>query len=132
VTVTGEDGGMTDTPDTGTGTGAGSADDREVIDAQDRPGEPAMSHLAPVLVALVEAGNTVTYPNQGFGFVAGPDGLNAFLDEPIDFDLIERRFVLPPTIHLDRAHDEICDDTYLSHVYGGDAQRRLRAAYERG
>jgi hypothetical protein len=101
-------------------------DDREVIDAQDRPGEPEMSHLAPVMVALVEAGNTVTYRNQSFGFVSGPDGLNAFLDEPIDFDLIERRFVLPPTIRLDRANDEICDDTYMSHVYGGDAQRRMR------
>jgi hypothetical protein len=110
----------------------GADDDREVIDAQDRPGEPAMSHLAPVMVALVEAGNTVTYPNESFGFVHRPDGMNAFLDQPIDFDLIERRFVLPPTVHLDRAHDEICDDTYLSHVYGGDAQRRLRAAYERG
>ncbi len=114
---------MADTPGTATD---GSDDDREVIDAQDRPGEPAMSHLAPVMVALVEAGNTVTYRNQNFGFVSPPDGLNAFLDEPIDFDLIERRFVLPPTIHLDRANDEICDDTYLCHVYGGDAQRRMR------
>ena len=114
---------MADTSGTATD---GADDDREVIDAQDRPGEPAMSHLAPVMVALVEAGNTVTYRNQSFGFVSEPDGLNAFLDEPIDFDLIERRFVLPPTIHLDRANDEICDDTYLSHVYGGDAQRRMR------
>ena len=119
---------MRETPDGQTG----GVDDREVIDAQDRPGEPEMSHLAPVMVALVEAGNTVTYRNQSFGFVSGPDGLNAFLDRPIDFDLIERRFVLPPTIRLDRANDEICDDTYLSHVYGGDAQRRMRAAFERG
>ena len=115
---------MADT--SGTGAWTDGDDDREVIDAQDRPGEPAMSHLAPVMVALVEAGNTVTYRNQNFGFVSQPDGLNAFLDRPIDFDLIERRFVLPPTIHLDRANDEICDDTYMCHVYGGDAQRRMR------
>ena len=107
------------------------SDDREVIEAQDRPGEPEMSHLAPVMVALVEAGNTVTYRNQNFGFVSGPDGLNAYLDQPIDFDLVERRFVLPPTIRLDRANDAICDDTYLSHVYGGDAQRRMREQYTR-
>ncbi len=113
---------MTDAPDDGTAAG-----DREVIDAQDRPGEPAMSHLAPVMVALVEAGNSVTYPNQNFGFVSQQDGWHAYLDQPIDFDLIERRFVLPPTIHLDRAHDQIDDDGYFSHVYGGDAQRRLRA-----
>ena len=106
-------------------------EDREVIDAQDRPGEPPMSHLAPVMVALVEAGNTVTYPNQNFGFRHGPDGLHAWLDKPIDFDLIERRFVLPPTIRLDRANDQICDDTYYSYVYGGDAQRRMRAEYTR-
>ncbi len=104
-------------------------DDREVIDAQDRPGEPAMSHLAPVMVALVEAGNTVTYPNQSFGFVHRPDGMSAFLDQPIDFDLIERRFVLPPSIRLDRGNDEILDDTYYSHVYGGDAQRRMREQF---
>src|SRR4029079_17326974 len=104
----------------------GSDDDREVIDAQDRPGEPAMSHLAPVMVALVEAGNTVAHPDQKLGVVSHPDGLNAFLDKPIDFDLIERRFVLPPTIRLDRANDEICDDTYMRHVYGGDAGRRMR------
>lgn len=116
---------MTDT------TAPGADDDREVIDAQDRPGEPEMSHLAPVMVALVQAGNTVTYANQNFGFVHGPDGMHAFLDEPIDFDLVERRFVLPPSIRLDRDNDEICDDLYFSHVYGGDAQRRMREAYSR-
>jgi hypothetical protein len=119
---------MTDRTTPGTTDGT-TDDDREVIDAQDRPGEPAMSHLAPVMVALVEAGNTVTYPNQSFGFVSGPDGMNAWLDQPIDFDLVERRFVLPPTIRLDRANDEICDDTYMCHVYGGDAQRRMREQF---
>ncbi len=108
--------------------GSPDGDDREVIDAQDRPGEPAMSHLAPVMLALVEAGNTVTYANENFGFIPQPDGWHAFLDQPIDFDLIERRFVLPPTIRLDRENDQICDDASFSHVYGGDAQRRMRAA----
>ena len=82
-------------------------DDREVIEASDRRGEPAMSHIAPVMVALVEAGNRVSVRNQNFGFIPQPHGWSAYLDEPIDFDLIERRFVLPPSIHLDRANDQI-------------------------
>ena len=106
----------------------GVGDERELIEAQDRPGEPPMSHLAPVMVALVAAGNTVTYPNSNFGFVPQQDGWMAYLDEPIDFDLVEARFVLPPTIHLDREADTISDETYFSTVYGGDAQRRLRSS----
>jgi hypothetical protein len=107
------------------------ADDREVIEADDRRGEPAMSHLAPVMVALVEAGNRVSVRNQNFGFIPQPHGWSAYLDEPIDFDLIERRFVLPPSIHLDRANDQILDDHAQAYVYGGDAQRRMRAATRR-
>ena len=103
------------------------SDDREVIDAWDRPGEPPMSHLAPVMVALVQAGNRVSFPNSDFGFVPQQDGWQAFLDKPIDFDLVEARFELPPSVHLDRANDEITDDNYFAHVYGGDAQRRMRA-----
>ena len=103
-------------------------DDREVIESHDRPGEPAMSHLAPVMVALVQAGNKVAYENDHFGFVPQPDGWQAFLTEPIDFDLVERRFVLPPTITLDRENDMILDAAYYSTVYGGEASRRMRAA----
>ncbi len=105
-------------------------DDREVIDAYDRPGEPPMSHLAPVMVALVEAGNSVTYANSNFGFVPQPDGWQAFLDEPIDFDLVERRFRLPETITLHREADEIRDAGSYSTVYGGEARRRMRVATE--
>jgi hypothetical protein len=101
-------------------------DDREVIEADDRRGEPAMSHLAPVMVALVEAGNRISRPNQHFGFVPAPHGWSAYLDEPIDFDLLERRFVLPPSITLDRANDQILDDHAQAYVFGGDAQRRMR------
>ena len=106
------------------------ADDREVIEATDRAGEPAMSHLAPVMVALVQAGNRVSVANEHFGFVPQPHGWSAFLDEPIDFDLIERRFVLPPTIHLDRENDQILDDGAQAYVFGGEAQRRMRAEAE--
>jgi len=102
-------------------------DDREVIDANDRPGEPAMSHLAPMMLALVEAGNRVSRRNENFGFIPAPHGWTALLDEPIDFDLIERRFQLPPSITLDRENDQILDYNSQAYVYGGEWQRRWRA-----
>lgn len=112
---------MTDQP-----AGVRTPDDREVIDAADRPGEPAMSHLAPVMVALVQAGNRVSARNENFGFVPQPHGWSAYLDEPIDFDLVELRFVLPPSITLDRENDRILDHGAQAYVYGGEAQRRMR------
>ena len=102
-------------------------DDREVIEATDRTGEPAMSHLAPVMLALVEAGNRVSHRNDNFGFIPQPHGWTAYLDEPIDFDLVEARFVLPPSITLDRENDQILDYFSQAYVIGGDGQRRLRA-----
>jgi hypothetical protein len=104
-------------------------DDREVIEAVERPGEPPMSHLAPVMLALVEAGNRVSYRNENFGFIPQPHGWSAFLEKPIDFDLVERRFVLPPSITLDRDGDRILDYYSQAYVLGGDAQQRERAAH---
>ena len=69
--------------------GDGSPDDREVIEPYTRPGEPAMAHLAPVMLALVEAGNRVTYVNENFGFRPAPHGWSAWLEEPIDFALVD-------------------------------------------
>ena len=105
-------------------------DDREVIDATDRPGEPAMSHLAPVMVALVQAGNRVSFRNDNFGFIPQPHGWSAYLEEPIDFDLVDRRFVLPPTIVLDRAGDRIVDHANQAYVIGGEGARKERAISE--
>jgi hypothetical protein len=102
-------------------------DDREVIEATDRKGEPAMSHLAPVMLALVEAGNRVSRRNENFGFIPQPHGWTAYLDEPIDFDLVEARFVLPPSITLDRENDQILDYFSQAYVIGGEGQRRLSA-----
>ena len=121
----GEDGDVTDEQRPRDG-----ADDREVIEASDRPGEPPMSHLAPVMVALVEAGNRVSFRNENFGFVPQPHGWSAYLEAPIDFDLIERRFVLPPSIVLDRDGDRIVDRASQAYVIGGEGARRERAAAE--
>lgn len=120
----GKDGDVTDEPRPGEPSNC----DREVIEATDRPGEPPMSHLAPVMVSLVEAGNRVSFRNENFGFIPQPHGWSAYLEAPIDFDLIERRFQLPPSIVLDREGDRIVDHGSQAYVIGGDGARRERAA----
>ncbi len=106
-------------------------DDREVIEPDDRPGEPAMAHISPVMLALVEAGNEVVWRNENFGFVPAPHGWTAELARPIDFDLVERRFVLPDTISLDREGDCIWDHGSQAVVLGADAARRSREEAQR-
>lgn len=110
---------------------AAVSDDREVIEPYDREGEPAMSHLAPVMVALVEAGNEVVWRNANFGFRPAPHGWTAELAEPIDFDLIESRFELPDSVVLDRDNDTIWDEGNQAVVLGADAARRAREEHAR-
>ena len=97
----------------------GVSEGREVIEAHKRPGEPVMSHLVPVLLALVEAGNEVRYETPYFGFLPQPHGWHCELIGPIDFGLVEARFELPDTIHLDPEHDRIVDDGNHAEIYGG-------------
>ena len=99
--------------------------DREVIEAQRRPGEPAMSHLVPLLLALVEAGNEVRWQTDHFGFLPQPHGWFCELVEPIDFALVESRFALPKTIRLEPEHDRIVDDANRAEIYGGEGARSL-------
>ena len=103
----------------------GVSEDREVIEAHRRPGEPVMSHLVPVLLALVGAGNEVRWQSEHFGFLPQPDGWFCELIEPIDFDLLAARFELPETIHLDPEHDRIIDEGNHAEIYGGDGAKAL-------
>jgi hypothetical protein len=98
---------------------------REVIEAHRRPGEPVMSHLVPVLLALVEGGNEVRWQTDYFGFLPQPQGWYCELIEPIDFDLLAARFELPDTIHLDPEHDRIVDDGNHAEIYGGEGAKAL-------
>ena len=98
---------------------------REVIEAHRRPGEPVMSHLVPLLVALVEAGNEVRWQSDHFGFLPQPDGWYCELVEPIDFALLESRFALPESIRLEPASDRIVDDANRAEIYGGEGARAL-------
>ena len=101
------------------------SEDREVIEAHRRPGEPVMSHLVPVLLVLVEAGNELRYETPYFGFLPQPDGWYCELIGPIDFDLVAARFELPDTIHLDPELDRIVDDGNHAEIYGGEGARAL-------
>ena len=101
------------------------SDEREVIEAHRRPGEPVMSHLVPVLLALVEAGNEVRWQSEHFGFLPQPHGWFCELIEPIDFALVSARFVLPDTIRLDPDHDRILDDGNQAEIYGGEGVKAL-------
>jgi hypothetical protein len=101
------------------------SEDREVIEAHRRPGEPVMSHLVPVLLALVAAGNEVRWQTDDFGFLPQPHGWYCELIEPIDFDLLTDRFELPATIRLDPEHDRIVDDGNHAEIYGGEGAKAL-------
>ena len=101
------------------------SEDREVIEAHKRPGEPVMSHLVPVLLALVGAGNELRYETPYFGFLPQPHGWYCELIGPIDFDLLAARFELPDTIHPDPEHDRIIDDGNHAEIYGGDGAKAL-------
>ena len=84
-----------------------------------------MSHLVPLLVALVEAGNEVRWQTEHFGFLPQAHGWFCELVEPIDFDLLSTRFELPGTIHLDPSHDRIVDEANKAEIYGGQGARAL-------
>ena len=101
------------------------SEDREVIEAHNRRGETPMSHLVPVLLALVEAGNEVRYETPHFGFLPQPSGWYCELIGPIDFDLVAARFELPGTIHVDPEHDRIVDDGNHAEIYGGEGAKSL-------
>ena len=101
------------------------SEDREVIEARRRPGEPVMSHLVPILLALVTAGNEVRWQTEHFGFLPQPDGWFCELIDPIDFGLVESRFELPDSIRLDPERDRIVDEANHAEIYGGEGARAL-------
>lgn len=103
--------------------------EREVIEAHRRPGEPVMSHLVPILLALVTAGNEVRWQTEHFGFLPQPDGWFCELIDPIDFALVAVRFELPDSIRLDPERDRIVDEANHAEIYGGEGAKAL-AGYQ--
>ena len=77
--------------------------------------------LVPIVEALVEAGNRLVHEDGDRGFIPQQDGYNAYLTDPIDFDLLERVFEVPDDLLLDRERDLLMDRRTFAMVYGSTA-----------
>jgi hypothetical protein len=78
-----------------------------VIEIESRAPDPKVPYenLMPVLRALVAHGNRVV----GTGFRLDPSGWGCLLADPIDFDYLDSRFTVPPTIEFSRKYDTVFD-----------------------
>ena len=77
---------------------------------------PVYSHLEPIVDLLLRNGNSLA---KDFRWGENRSGFYCFLQAPLDFDLIEKSFVIPESIRLDRENNEInCDHTWAS-IKGG-------------
>jgi hypothetical protein len=65
---------------------------------------PRHQVLDPVLDLLLASGNQLTTP---YRWGSNPTGYFALLKDPIDFDLVEAHFELPPPVILDRFYGVI-------------------------
>jgi hypothetical protein len=65
---------------------------------------PRYEVLEPVLNFLISHGNELATP---YRWGSNPTGYFAFLKHPIDFELVEAHFDLPPSVMLDRAAGSI-------------------------
>ncbi|WHP63856.1 hypothetical protein [Vibrio harveyi] len=65
---------------------------------------PKYRILNPILELLLESGNEVF---TDYTWSSNPTGYLCILKKPIDFDLIESRFVLPKSIHLNKRLGEV-------------------------
>ena len=74
------------------------------------------TNLLPLVEAVLARGNTLVL--EGDPFVLKPSGWYCELRDPIDFDLIEASFVLPPTIICSRQRDGIVDVFTRSFITG--------------
>ncbi len=77
--------------------------------------------LVPLVEVLVQAGNGLLNEHGDRGFIPQPDGYNAYLTGPIDFDLLEREFEVPDDVQLDRERDMVVDRRTFATIYGSTA-----------
>lgn len=69
-------------------------------------------HLEPLIDFLLENGNELA---RSYRWGENRTGYFCLLEKPIDFELIERAFLLPPYIRLMREKDAIeCDKSWVS------------------
>jgi hypothetical protein len=77
-------------------------------------GEVPYAHLKPIVQALIDAGNEPSPPPGGqvpnrLGFYQDNHGWRCDLLGPIDFDLLDRKFELPPSLSLNPEANSISD-----------------------
>jgi hypothetical protein len=85
----------------------------------DPSARPVYSHLEPIVDLLLKEGNELA---RGYRWGENRTGYYCFLVKPVDFDLIESTFLLPPNVRLDRDEDSVeCDVTWAS-IKGGMAR----------
>lgn len=72
------------------------------------------ANLLPIVEALVRFGNETS---EG-GFVSDPSGFRCMMTRPLDLDLVEATFELPPNISLSRDFDSIHDRLSWSIIEG--------------
>ncbi|WP_045367186.1 hypothetical protein [Vibrio campbellii] len=75
-----------------------------MIELTDKVIGPKYKILNPILELLLETGNEVF---TDYTWSANPTGYLCILKKPIDFDLIESRFVWPKSIHLNKRCGEV-------------------------
>lgn len=69
-------------------------------------------HLEPLIDFLLESGNELA---RNYRWGENRAGYFCLLEKPIDFELIEREFILPSYIRLMREADAIeCDKSWVS------------------
>ncbi|NRB69959.1 MAG: hypothetical protein HRU48_21810 [Vibrio sp.] len=75
-----------------------------MIELSDKVIGPKYRILNPVLELLLENGNQIL---TDYTWGSNPTGYFCILKKPIDFDLIESRFLLPRSIHLNKRCGEV-------------------------
>jgi hypothetical protein len=78
----------------------------------------AHSHLDAIVECLIRHGNK---PKFSFVWGGDKDGFKCRMSNPLDFELIERMFELPSSVHLLREKDLVyCERTWAS-IAGANA-----------
>ncbi len=73
---------------------------------------PVYSHLEPIVDLLLSHGNSLA---RDYKWGENRTGFYCFLQDAIDFDLVESSFDIPEFIRFDRQNNAIeCDKTWVS------------------
>ena len=92
---------------------------KQKINATPTDTKRPMSHLEPIVQALISGGNRPVNPDW---FSLDQDGWHCLLEGPIDFDLLLNRFEFPSSVNLSRANDAILDTLSWVEIKGSRGQ----------